>query len=364
MAEADQAAWTRSFAALLEVSHPCHITRANPAATRLASRDNTDLTGTCFCRAFGIFVSNEQCVLARAMRGSERRVLPRWLPIKTSDGQATVLFSAASLSEPVEPGRQPGAVVTMIPSVLVNHADRKRQEMLAAALHDLRHPVTIQVMSLDLLLSEEQVTRSPGIATILRRLQRATDSLVRDVEHLHQRISYDLGVETLQPTQLPLRGLIMESVFQTETMLQRRQQTVDVRVPARMTVWADPRAIEHILLNLIVNAHTYAPVGDRLQIAARYLPKLGQVEMVVRDHGPGISATDRRRVFEQYYRGSSAAAHRGAGLGLAIVRSLTEHQGGTVGVRTTAGGGATLWVRLPLHPDRGRRSTIPTYAGG
>jgi two-component system sensor histidine kinase MprB len=351
VAQAGEAAWTLSFAALLDLAHPCNILRANPAAVRLAGMKSGDLVGRCFCRTFGIVGAPERCALIRVMRGTERRVLPRWLPIETGIGRSSVLYSAVTQGGTTELGDRPGAVVTMIPSAAVDHADRKRRELLAAALHDLRHPATIQMLSLDVLLSEELLTLSPTAATILRRLQRATDSLVRDIEHLHQRSLYDLGVGTPSPQRVSLRAQIMETVFQVEPVLRRRQQTVDVRVPAGLTVWADPRAVEHILLNLLVNAHAYAPAGDRFQVAARSLSGLGMAEMVVRDHGPGISAGERRRVFEQFYRGSSATTHRGAGLGLAIVQSLAEQQGGMAGVRRTAGGGATFWVRLPLSPS-------------
>jgi signal transduction histidine kinase len=140
-------------------------------------------------------------------------------------------------------------------------------------------------------------------------------------------------------------------VCQHEPLLLRRKQRVNVKIAPDLRVWADPVALGHAFTNLLINAHRHSIEGDTFTISARRLSDLGLVEVRVRDHGPGVSVQDRRRIFDRFYRGTGAQNHRGAGLGLAIVKSLVEGHGGTVGVSAARGGGAVFWIRLPASPQ-------------
>jgi signal transduction histidine kinase len=355
MADEDLDTWqavaNQTWAGQLVVEYPCRITMANAAAVRLAGDRGDEVLGGCFCSIFITGTAHrlpDRCVLEYAMRGTERRVRPRWLPIEPGGVKSTVLFGATSLQGTNETGLDRKVIVTMVPSILVDEADRKRQEMLATALHDLRHPIAIQTISLELLEDQPLEARSPEAVSIMRRLRHATDYLAKGVENLQNRTLYELDVETHQPLQLALLPLVKGIAFQLEPILFRRRQTVLVRIPRNLVVWADPDALEHVLVNLLLNAHKYSVNEDRFEVSARRIKGLDVVELVVRDHGPGISKAERRRVFERFYRGAGSRGQKGAGLGLAIVQSLVARQGGTGGVRAARGGGAAFWVRLPL----------------
>ena len=77
--------------------------------------------------------------------------------------------------------------------------------------------------------------------------------------------------------------------------------------------------------------------------------KDGGVLVEVEDHGPGLAPEEVSRVWESFYRGAESAhlPNRGSGLGLTVVKQIVELHGGKVGVRGTAGGGATFWFTLP-----------------
>ena len=77
--------------------------------------------------------------------------------------------------------------------------------------------------------------------------------------------------------------------------------------------------------------------------------------MRVRDHGPGVPPAERERIFEPFYRLAGASElHGGVGLGLALVRSITQRHHGSVQCEDQDGGGACFVLRLPAAPDRGR----------
>ena len=137
-------------------------------------------------------------------------------------------------------------------------------------------------------------------------------------------------------------------------------QRVDVDVPEELTpVLADPVRLDQVLTNLLDNARGYAP-GSPVQVVARM--DGDTVELRVVDHGPGIPAPERERVFDQFYRLKGGGKRpEGTGMGLAICRGIVHAHGGGLRVETTPGGGATLVLTLPAASDRGA-SLEPTGA--
>ena len=218
--------------------------------------------------------------------------------------------------------------------------------MIAGALHDLRHGMAVQTLISDLLMAS---TLSGEAQTLVERLRHSSAYLLTCIDDLLNRSRYDLTDLHLRSQATVLFPVLQQVAWQLEPLLVRRKQRLLIRVPDALTMWADPSALEHVVMNLLLNAHKYSREGDRIIIGARALPGIGVVELTVRDHGPGVPPSERRRVFDRFYRGTTAGHQQGAGLGLAIVRSLVTRHGGTVGVRTARGGGAVFWLRLPAH---------------
>lgn len=121
-----------------------------------------------------------------------------------------------------------------------------------------------------------------------------------------------------------------------------------------------PDKVTRVLSNLLDNGICHSPRGSELKIVAKELPGQQVVEVSVQDCGEGISHEQAERVFERFFR-TDAARHRdsgGAGLGLAIARSLVELHGGQIGVRVPqartsecssgAATGSVFWFTLPV----------------
>ena len=346
---------SQTWAALLILDADCRILAANPAAEALVGMAEGHLRGQRFCEAFCPSPCEasmaHSCTFGPVLRGRERRSHPRWITIHTATRTRTVLLGAAP-NLAIERKRQVprGAIVTLVPSELLDDADRRRREMIAGALHDLRHGMAVQTLISDLLVAS---TLSGEAQTLVERLRHSSSYLLTCIDDLLNRSRYDLTDLHLR-SQATVVSLVLQQVaWQLEPLLMRRKQRILIRVPDTMTAWADPSALEHVVMNLLLNAHKYSREGDRIIIGARSLPEIGMVELTVRDHGPGVPASERRRVFDRFYRGTTAGHQQGAGLGLAIVHSLVTRHGGIVGVRAARGGGAVFWLRLPAHgsPD-------------
>jgi two-component system, OmpR family, sensor histidine kinase KdpD len=110
-------------------------------------------------------------------------------------------------------------------------------------------------------------------------------------------------------------------------------------------VLVDPVRIDQVLTNLFDNARGYA-AGGPVQVVAGQAG--ADVELRVIDHGPGIPAPERERIFDQFYRLKGGGKRpEGTGMGLAICRGIVQAHGGSLRVETTPGGGATFVLSLP-----------------
>jgi signal transduction histidine kinase len=116
-------------------------------------------------------------------------------------------------------------------------------------------------------------------------------------------------------------------------------------------IWADPEALGRILELLLANAVRFAPLATLVAVRATRGADAG-VALSVSDRGPGIAARHLPHVFEPFWRAdvTDSGVSRGAGLGLFIVKELTERHGGTVKISTAKGRGTTVVVSLPGPP--------------
>ncbi len=134
-------------------------------------------------------------------------------------------------------------------------------------------------------------------------------------------------------------------------LFRERAEKKGVRLAAELAaglpaVEGDPRALEHVLSNLVDNAVKYCPSGTRIVVSAT--ADDARVRLVVADTGPGIPAEHLPRVFERFYRVDAGRSRElgGTGLGLSIVKHMVETMSGKVAVESSVGRGSTFIVSL------------------
>ena len=113
-----------------------------------------------------------------------------------------------------------------------------------------------------------------------------------------------------------------------------------------ITYTGDEEMMSHVWVNLINNGIKFSPVGGVLELSCRKREK--QLEVVVRDHGEGMSPETEKRIFEKFYQGDSAHATEGNGLGLSLVKRIVDLCGGKIEVESTLGAGTAFTVLLPV----------------
>lgn len=208
-----------------------------------------------------------------------------------------------------------------------------RAAMVSTLAHDIRSPLTAITGALEVVGDDEHVPA---------HLRRMLDSATRQTHHLTRLAGGLLDLERVEHgrLQLQLEDLDLTAIAADVVWLTDPEKVI-VEIPPGTTVHADHDRLEQILLNLTNNAlrHGLGPVV----IGAHAEP--GATVLTVRDHGPGISDRDASRLFTRLAEGRPHTDS--VGLGLWIVRILTEAHGGTVSFENTDPGAAFL-VRLPL----------------
>ena len=233
--------------------------------------------------------------------------------------------------------------------------ERLERDLLSIVSHDLRTPLTAIKMCVSAI---SKGMDSAAQDRLVRNIERNADRLAALVDDLLDMARLRSGRVELELRSTNLGDVITELAAQVWPMVETKNQALRVDLPARgsmrwnsLTLSADRKRIEQVLLNLIANAHKYAPEGSTITLGAT--PKDGEVRVFVRDEGPGIAPFERDRIFEKFYTSegaNGAEASQSMGLGLAIARSMVRLHGGEIGVQSRKGGGSTFFFTLPRTP--------------
>lgn len=216
-----------------------------------------------------------------------------------------------------------------------------RSEIVSLVSHDLRAPLSVVIGYLDLLAKDlTDAERERAIGAARRNAGKMAD-LLEDL------LSATRAEELLAPASLlpvPIADVAEEVVASLGPMQPERELLLDLQ--CRPVVLGEERRISQALVNLVTNAFKYSPPNKPITI--RVSCGDGRAVLAVEDHGPGIPAKERGRIFERFERLEEGKDRPGVGLGLYIVRIITENHGGGVRVEKTPGGGATFVMELPL----------------
>jgi signal transduction histidine kinase len=224
--------------------------------------------------------------------------------------------------------------------------DRMKSEFVAIASHELRTPLTALQGFSELLATRRfapaEIVRIGGIMSAeAERLGRIVNDFL-DLARLERGLA-----PPLRRARVDAAALVADAV----EMLQRARPTHQLEVDCAAglpPLDADPDALDRVVKNLVSNAVKYSPAGGRVRVAARALEAPPAVEITVEDEGPGIAEADLTRIFEPYYRTAAGArAAGGAGLGLAVVKSLVDAHGGTIHAGNVTPHGTRMTLIFP-----------------
>jgi signal transduction histidine kinase len=222
-------------------------------------------------------------------------------------------------------------------------ARRLRDEALRVVSHDLTNPITTIRLAAWKWRMEATLESKHHISMILRaakRMERLIYNL-RDVSVVESGRPLGLNLELHEIT------AIMQEVHEGVEYLAAEKaihMTFNVHETS-LLIRADRDRLIRALTNLVDNAVKFTPRSGNVTVDCR--AESSFVRFSISDSGPGIAADDLPRIFNLYWQ-APETAHLGSGIGLAMVKRIIEQHGGTVGVKSTRGGGSTFVVALPL----------------
>ena len=224
-------------------------------------------------------------------------------------------------------------------------SDRLKTNFLETVSHELRTPLASIIGFADVMTRSWESLDDAHRLDFLERIRRNGAVLQTLIEQLLDFTRLDRDRFKPITTHISLSDDVPEMIEQLQMVLSERP--IRLNIARDVTATADVLAVTRILTNLLTNATNFTPEGTPVTVTVTTRGAWAVIE--VRDEGPGIAPEERTLIFERFYRGQTEAAMRihGTGLGLALVKELTEQMGGRVTVGDAEGGGALFTVLLP-----------------
>jgi two-component system sensor histidine kinase MprB len=218
-------------------------------------------------------------------------------------------------------------------------ASRDRQRRLVAdAGHELRTPLTSLRTNLDLLLQSDA---AGGLEPAARA--ELLDDVGAQIEEMSNLVGDLVELARDEPLRQAVEQVDLAEVVDRAVARARRRGT-GLTFEVESEPWwvtGESASLERAVTNLLDNAVKWSPPGGTVRIRLNY------GTLTVDDEGPGIAESDREHVFERFYRSDESRSMPGSGLGLSIVRQVTERHSGTVRVDETENGGTRMVLQLP-----------------
>ncbi|KAA2234122.1 ATP-binding response regulator [Salinarimonas soli] len=236
----------------------------------------------------------------------------------------------------------------------LRRANRLKSEILGTVAHDLKNPLGV-ILGRTEILNELAANDPPLVEPMRAQIGHIRDSATRLTEMVNSLIRDAMNDAldiTIRHDAFDLAALVREVADGNEALAARKDQALACETPAHLVVTGDPDRLREAVDNLVSNAVKYSPPGS--PIAVSVIPREHEVEVSVRDRGPGLSPEDMDRLFGRFQRLSAkpTGGESSTGLGLFIVKRIVELHGGRVAATSDGiGRGATFSLLLPWEPD-------------
>jgi signal transduction histidine kinase len=220
-----------------------------------------------------------------------------------------------------------------------------REDVLGVVAHDLRNPLNLIQMTVELIIDEElPAERRKAMLDIGLRAAKQMNRLIDD---LLDTVRLQAGRMSLAVEEVSVKTILQQAEETFRPIAERRHVHFEAEVPNGAIVRADPARVSQIVGNLVGNALKFTPAQGSVKLRAT--PDDQQVVFQVVDDGPGINADNMSHLFDNFWQ-ARKDDRRGVGLGLAIVKGLVEAHGGKIWVDSKVDHGSTFSFSLPVAP--------------
>jgi signal transduction histidine kinase len=237
-------------------------------------------------------------------------------------------------------------------------ADRLKSQFISHVSYELRTPLTNIIGFSEFLTSPHTGTLNEKQQEYLGDISASSKTLLAIIDDILDLATIDAGALELKLAPVKVRPIIDAAVLGVRERASRVRLNLDIRVDEAVdTFVADEARVRQVLYNLLSNAIGFSKAGDTIRVGC--WREASMIAFAVEDQGMGIPREQQARIFDRFESRSHGSRHRGAGLGLSIVKSLVEAHGGNLTLDSEPGRGSRFIVRLPEQITTTLQQPVP-----
>jgi signal transduction histidine kinase len=234
-------------------------------------------------------------------------------------------------------------------------ADQMKVDFVHHVSYELRSPLTTIIGFAHFLNDAATGPLTAKQSEYVGYITSSTDALLAIINNILDLATIDAGAMSLNLGPVDIRKTIDDAAAGIQDRLARDRITLHIALdPAIGSFEGDQRRVVQVLYNLLANAVGFSPQDSVIALSAVRTER--NVIFSVTDSGPGIPAEVKDKVFDWFESHSNGSRHRGAGLGLSLVRSFVELHGGNVHVDSVVGTGTTVTCSFPIDQEAHRNA--------
>jgi signal transduction histidine kinase len=242
-------------------------------------------------------------------------------------------------------------------------ADRLKTNFIGHISYELRTPLTSIIGFTDMLASPVFGELTPKQREYLADIMSSSKTLLAIINDILDLATIDAGALQLRLAPVGVRAIIDAAILGIRERAVRNRLTIEIAVADDVTEFiADEARMRQVLYNLLSNAVGFSKMDGTIKLAC--WSEAGNIVFRVEDDGIGIPKEQIGRIFERFESRSHGSDHRGAGLGLPIVKSLVELHHGTIEVTSEENRGTCIIVRIPQRPAASADNATWLAGGG
>ncbi|MBU2533645.1 MAG: HAMP domain-containing histidine kinase, partial [Alphaproteobacteria bacterium] len=237
-------------------------------------------------------------------------------------------------------------------------ADKLKSQFISHVSYELRTPLTNIIGFSEMLAEPYSGTLTDRQRDYVGDIRESSQTLLAIINDILDLATIDAGALELKPKPTKIQPVIESALLGVKERAGRARLTLEIATSDDVDeIIADEDRLRQLLYNLLANAVGFSKPEDVVRLSC-WLDS-GDVVFSIEDQGVGIPKEDLERVFDRFESQSRGSKHRGAGLGLSIVKSLIDLHGGTMSLASEDGKGTKVTVRLP---QLGKRREIDVDA--
>jgi two-component system, OmpR family, phosphate regulon sensor histidine kinase PhoR len=332
---------------VLVIDEEKKIVMINKTAVQMLGLRDTDIIGK---KINTVIPGNPLLLLIEdsELKQETRNTLESMADSKSIDTWITPLFN--------DEDRLFGAVVILNDITDLKRLDRMRTEFVSNVSHELRTPLASIKGLAELLIDGALEDEKEKAKDFLESINREVDRLTRLVKDLLDLSKMESGMVKFEVHPISVNEAVEQVVTRLTPQAGKKNIEIIKNLDCCQPVMANMDRIQQVLINLVDNSIRYSRKKDKIYIRTQHKDDCCLIE--VQDTGPGINPEHLVRIFERFYRADKARSREqgGFGLGLAISQQIVENMGGTIGVNSNLGEGATFHFTLPMDKDKTKLS--------